>query len=116
MLQFRQFVQIATIVAAALLISGCPALQPQPPTFTAGPIVITRADSAAITDLLSAKEFEVFRLLAQGLAVAEIATALNLSQKTVANHQTQIKEKLALENLTALVHLAQRHQLIDPVV
>ena len=70
------------------------------------------ADSAAITDLLSAKEFEVFRLLAQGLAVAEIATALNLSQKTVANHQTQIKEKLGVSTTAALVHRALKSGLI----
>ena len=65
-------------------------------------------------DALSPKEFEVFRLLAQGLPVGEIAATLNLSQKTVANYQTQIKEKLGVTTIAALVHLALRRGLIDP--
>jgi len=57
-------------------------------------------------DSLSPREFEVFRLLAQGHSVAKIADSLKLSQKTVANHQTQIKEKLGVTTTAALVHLA----------
>ena len=61
---------------------------------------------------LTTREFEIFRLLAQGQSVAECAQAMNLSQKTISNNQTQIKEKLQLNTLTAMVHLAQRHQVI----
>lgn len=62
---------------------------------------------------LSLRELEIWRLLAMGNSNAECAQLLNLSLKTVANNQTQIKEKLAVTNTAALVHLAQRHQLID---
>jgi DNA-binding NarL/FixJ family response regulator len=62
---------------------------------------------------LSLRELEIWRLLAQGCSAAECAERLNISLKTVANNQTQIKEKLAVSNTAALVHLAQRHQLID---
>ena len=62
---------------------------------------------------LSLRELEIWRLLAQGCTAAECADRLNISLKTVANNQTQIKEKLAVNNAAALVHLAQRHQLID---
>jgi DNA-binding NarL/FixJ family response regulator len=62
---------------------------------------------------LTLRELEIWRLLAQGCSAAECAERLNLSLKTVANNQTQIKEKLAVNNTAALVHLAQRHQLID---
>ena len=62
---------------------------------------------------LTAREFETFRLLAQGQSVAECAAALHLSQKTISNHQTQIKEKLQVATLAAMVHLAQRHHAID---
>ena len=62
---------------------------------------------------LTAREFETFRLLAQGQSVAECAAALHLSQKTISNHQTQIKEKLQVATLAAMVHLAQRHHVID---
>lgn len=61
---------------------------------------------------LSAREFEVFRLLAQGHSSAECAQALNLSPKTIANHQTTIKEKLGVATSAALVHMAIRHQVI----
>ncbi len=61
---------------------------------------------------LSLRELEIWRLLAMGNSNAECAQLLNLSLKTVANNQTQIKEKLAVTNTAALVHLAQRHQLI----
>ena len=61
---------------------------------------------------LTAREFEIFRLLAQGQSVADCANAMHLSQKTISNHQTQIKEKLQVATLAAMVHLAQRHQVI----
>ena len=65
---------------------------------------------------LSLRELEIWRLLAQGCTAAECAERLNISLKTVANNQTQIKEKLAVNNTASLVHLAQRHQLIDHYV
>jgi len=61
---------------------------------------------------LSAREFEIFRLLAQGQSVADCAQALNLSPKTVANHQTLIKEKLGVATSAALAHLAIWHGVI----
>jgi len=64
---------------------------------------------------LSTREYEIFRLLALGHTIAECADVLFISQKTVSNNQTQIKEKLHLETMTALVHLAQRHQVIEVV-
>ena len=62
---------------------------------------------------LTGREFEIFRLLAQGQSVADCAAAMHLSQKTISNHQTQIKEKLQVATLAAMVHLAQRHHVID---
>lgn len=61
---------------------------------------------------LSAKEFEVFRLLAEGHSVADVAATLNLSQKTAANYQTLIKDKLEARTTAALVHIALRHGVI----
>ncbi len=61
---------------------------------------------------LSAREFEVFRLLAQGHCAAACAQQLHLSAKTVSNHQSAIKEKLGVSTSAALVHLAIRHGVI----
>ena len=62
---------------------------------------------------LSAREFEIFRRLAQGQSPAECALSLNLSAKTVSNHQSAIKDKLGVATSAALAHLAIRHGVIS---
>jgi DNA-binding NarL/FixJ family response regulator len=62
---------------------------------------------------LSAREFEIFRLLAQGQSAQQCAAALKLSPKTVSNHQSTIKEKLGVATSAALAHLAIRHGVIS---
>jgi DNA-binding NarL/FixJ family response regulator len=64
-------------------------------------------------DSLTAREFEIFRLLAQGHSLAECAETLNLSPKTLSNYQTQIKEKLGVSTSAAMVHLAIRNGVIS---
>ena len=63
--------------------------------------------------ILSAREFEIFRLLAEGIDNNAIAAALNISPKTVANYQTSIKQKLSINSPVELVRLAIRSGLID---
>lgn len=62
---------------------------------------------------LSTREFEIFRLLAEGTECNLIATKLNISAKTVANYQTSIKQKLGINNSVELVRLAMRNGVID---
>jgi two-component system invasion response regulator UvrY len=57
---------------------------------------------------LTAREFEIFRLLVTGRPPIEIAKLLNLSAKTVANYHTLIKQKLNINSDVELVLLAQR--------
>jgi two-component system invasion response regulator UvrY len=57
---------------------------------------------------LTAREFEIFRLLVTGRPAIEIAKLLNLSVKTVANYHTLIKQKLNISSDVELVLLAQR--------
>jgi two-component system, NarL family, invasion response regulator UvrY len=59
---------------------------------------------------LSAREFEIFRLLAGGHSVASIATLMSLSGKTVANYHSLIKQKLGISTDVELVLLAQRQK------
>ncbi|MEP7246410.1 MAG: response regulator transcription factor [Gammaproteobacteria bacterium] len=63
------------------------------------------ADAAA-TDGLSAREFEVLRLLAQGHSVRDIAQTMGLNPKTVANHQSAIKQKLGADTAVQLLRIA----------
>jgi DNA-binding CsgD family transcriptional regulator len=49
---------------------------------------------------------EVPRQLVRGASLVEIASAMNLSEKTVANYQTLIRQKLGVRNAAQLVHAA----------
>lgn len=64
-------------------------------------------------DKLTAREFEVFRLLAEGNVVDDISSLLNISYKTVANYQTLLKQKLGINSPVDLVRLAIKYELID---
>lgn len=61
---------------------------------------------------LSTREFQVFRLLAEGRTAQAIADDLNLSPKTVNNHRTHIMEKLGLKNASELTRFAIRQGVI----
>jgi two-component system invasion response regulator UvrY len=63
-------------------------------------------------DALSAREFEVFRLLVAGHSLQEISKILCLSYKTVANYQSNIKHKLDVSNTAQVVRIALAHGLI----
>jgi DNA-binding NarL/FixJ family response regulator len=64
-----------------------------------------QGDQDPIHDL-SAREFEIFRLLAEGFEVDAIATTLNISSKTVSNYQTMIKQKLNINTPIELIRYA----------
>jgi DNA-binding NarL/FixJ family response regulator len=69
----------------------------------------------AEADGLSAREFEVLQRLAQGHSVKEIAQSMGLNPKTIANHQSAIKQKLGAD--TAIQLLKKAAQLgFDPSV
>jgi two-component system, NarL family, invasion response regulator UvrY len=59
-------------------------------------------------DGLSAREFEVLRLLANGHSIREIAESLGLNPKTVANHQSAIKQKLGADTAIQLLRKANQ--------
>jgi DNA-binding NarL/FixJ family response regulator len=63
-------------------------------------------------DLLSKRELEVFRLLADGVPLKRIAADLCISPKTVETHKYNIMEKLAAESTADLTKIALRHGLI----
>jgi DNA-binding NarL/FixJ family response regulator len=65
--------------------------------------------AGAKTDELSARELEVLRLFARGQNIKEIAVYMELSPKTVGNHQSAIKQKL--EAGTAVELLRKANQL-----
>ena len=59
-------------------------------------------------EMLTDREFEVFQLIGEGKATAEIATQLRLSPKTVAVHYANMRRKLKLSTYPDLIRLAVR--------
>jgi DNA-binding NarL/FixJ family response regulator len=64
--------------------------------------------------VLSPRELEVLKLVAEGHTNQEIADQLVLSIKTVQAHRANVMEKLGLENITQLVRFAIRYGLLPP--
>lgn len=57
-------------------------------------------------NVLTKREFQLFKLLAEGNSIREIAETLSISPKTVGVHHDNIKKKLELKNTAQLIHLA----------
>lgn len=65
-----------------------------------------------LTEFLTKREFQLFKLLAEGNTVKEIAETLSISPKTVGVHQVNIMKKLKIHSIAKLVHLAIRCHVI----
>jgi DNA-binding NarL/FixJ family response regulator len=64
-------------------------------------------------DLLSDREREILVLLAEGVALKEIAKRLNLSVKTVEAHKYNLMRKLDLHDRSELIRYAIRRRLVE---
>lgn len=80
------------------------------------PYLVARKSSRGSANVgdLTTRQFEIFRMLAEGKSVNEISEILSLSPKTVGHHYTQIKTKLNAENMADLARIAVRLELIIP--
>lgn len=67
---------------------------------------LTGKDAGAISQLLSAREFDIFCLLARGRTLREIADELHIAEKTASNYGTQIKLKLGVRTSAEMARLA----------
>ncbi len=76
-------------------------------------VAAAMAEAADVHLGLSPREFEIFRLLAAGRTVEQIATRLFLSVKTVANYQTSIRHKTGLASVLEMYRHADAHRLLD---
>jgi two-component system response regulator NreC len=63
--------------------------------------------------VLTAREIEVLRLIAQGNTNMQIANILSLSVRTVESHRANIMDKLRLNNRAELVRYAHDHGLLN---
>ncbi len=60
---------------------------------------------------LTPREYEVFRLLAKGKSIAEIAERIHISPKTCYVHRTKLLTKLGLSNSYELGQMAERNNI-----
>ncbi|HQV54628.1 MAG TPA: response regulator transcription factor [Chitinophagaceae bacterium] len=63
-------------------------------------------------ELLSNREFEIFKLLAVGKTITQIAEMLSLALTTVSTHRSRIMDKLGLSNNSELTRYAITHNII----
>jgi len=62
---------------------------------------------------LSDREFEVFRLIASGKTVKQIADDLFLSVKTISTYRSRILEKMKMKTNAELMHYALKQHMLD---
>jgi DNA-binding NarL/FixJ family response regulator len=65
-------------------------------------------------DRLTPRQREIFRLIAEGRTIQEIANELNISVKTAEGHRAQLMERLNIHDVASLVRLAIREGVITP--
>jgi len=61
---------------------------------------------------MSGREYEIFRLLIQGVPNKEIAYTLGIARTTVSTYRLRILQKLDVESVPELVQLAARYGLV----
>jgi two-component system invasion response regulator UvrY len=64
-------------------------------------------------DTLSDREFEVFRMIAAGKTITQIAEALFLNARTISTYRSRILEKMQMKTNAELIHYAIKHQILD---
>ena len=71
----------------------------------------SQAAGKALHTLLSDRELQVLSMIGGGKSVTEIATALDLSVKTVSTYRMRLLSKLQLKTTSALIRYALTHHL-----
>ena len=64
--------------------------------------------------LLSGRQREILRMIAEGRSTKEIAYELSVSVKTVETHRAQVMERLDIHDVPGLVRFAIRNGIISP--
>jgi two-component system, NarL family, invasion response regulator UvrY len=67
----------------------------------------------ALHESLTDREFQVFRMLAEGKKLTDIAEELFLSVNTISTYRTRILDKMEMENNASIIHYAIKNGLIN---
>lgn len=74
---------------------------------------LDRSSQLSRHETLSDREFEVFRLIASGKTVGEIAELLSLSNKTISTYRARILSKMEMKTNAELTYYAIHNHLVD---
>ncbi len=108
--QFTMLHLVQPLAAAGVAVAAEPGLRAGLPVVSPPPAAASAPESPA--RLLTGREVEVLRLLADGTGTEEIADSLFISITTVRNHVQNILRKLDVHSKLEAVSFALRHRLI----
>jgi len=74
---------------------------------------LERSGSEEDQSLLTARQNQVLKMIAEGSSTKEVSFTLNLSVKTIETYRSQIMEKLDIHDLPGLVRYAIRQGIIE---
>jgi DNA-binding NarL/FixJ family response regulator len=77
------------------------------------PLLKERMEERRSGDMLTRREIEVLKLLSEGLFNKEIAYMLNISEKTVKNHVSNIFKKIKVSDRTQAAVYAIKNNMVD---
>jgi two-component system, NarL family, invasion response regulator UvrY len=77
--------------------------------------LLIQQDGKKLHEALSNREFEIFKLLALGKTVTQIAESISLALTTVSTHRSRIMEKLNLSTNSELTRYAIAHNIISDI-
>lgn len=71
------------------------------------------SNRTASHEILSDREFSVFKMIAEGRSLSAIAADLNLSLSTVSTHRTRILKKMDMKSNADLIKYAIEHEILN---
>ena len=102
------------VEACRASVRGEPFLYPGAITTLVADYLRRARDGDEPRDLLTPRETEVVKLVAESYTNRQIAEALVISEKTVEGHRANILEKLGLHDRVGLTRYAIRNGLVEP--
>ena len=97
------------IDAIRRIAGGRRAFSPEIADILAGEAIVGETALNALTP----REFEVLRMIARGESASYIADSMHLSQKTILNYLSLIRQKLDADSDFKLLHFAVRHGMVE---
>jgi DNA-binding NarL/FixJ family response regulator len=77
--------------------------------------LLEQKDVSKPHQLLTNREFEIFKMLAQGKTVSQIAESLSLAITTISTHRSHIMEKMGFSSNADLTRYAIAHHIISDI-